>query len=69
MARIAFVSVLALAAGAAAQTAQTFDDPMTGITFQAFQDNSTGYRFGIALPENPTTDFIGQLVCLPQIRF
>ena len=61
MARSTFVSLLALAAGAFSQTTTTFVDPMTDITFQAFTDPTTGYRFGIALPENPTTDFIGQL--------
>ncbi|KAF2236065.1 iron reductase domain protein, partial [Viridothelium virens] len=54
-------SLLALAAGAFAQVATTYVDPLTDITFQAFTDNTTGYRFGIALPENPTTDFIAQL--------
>ncbi|KAI9689888.1 MAG: hypothetical protein M1822_009770 [Bathelium mastoideum] len=61
MARSTFFSLLALATGTFAQTTTSFADPMTGITFQAFTDSTTGYRFGIALPENPTTDFIGQL--------
>ena len=61
MARSTFFSLLALAAGSFAQSTTSFVDPMTDITFQAFTDPTTGYRFGIALPENPTTDFIAQL--------
>jgi len=36
-------------------------DPKTGITFETFSAPN-GYRFGIAVPPTPTTDFIGQLV-------
>jgi hypothetical protein len=34
---------------------------LTGIQFQRFFGGRTQFGFGIALPENPTTDFIGQL--------
>src|SRR3990170_3051923 len=44
-----------------AQTTEAFTDPTTGITFQRFFGAGTQFGFGIALPENPTTDFIGQL--------
>ncbi|KAF2449550.1 hypothetical protein P171DRAFT_351695 [Karstenula rhodostoma CBS 690.94] len=53
---------LALAAsfaGAQAQLTTSYTDEATGITFQ--QKNVANYSFGVALPENPTTDFIGQL--------
>jgi cellobiose dehydrogenase (acceptor) len=55
-------SSLALAAslaGTQAQLTTSYTDEATGITFQ--QKNVANYSFGIALPENPTTDFIGQL--------
>lgn len=51
------LSLLGLAIGVSA----TFIDPNTGITFENYVDPK-GYSFGIALPETPTTDFIGQLV-------
>ncbi|KAL2062811.1 hypothetical protein VTL71DRAFT_5883 [Oculimacula yallundae] len=46
-----------------AQTPVTaaFTDPVTGMQFQRFFGARTQFGFGIALPENPTTDFIGQL--------
>lgn len=50
-----------LAIRAVAQTASLYSDDKTGITFNGYQDES-GYRFGIALPENPASDFIGQIV-------
>ncbi|KAM0143527.1 hypothetical protein ACHAO1_000628 [Botrytis cinerea] len=46
----------------AATTTGAYTDANTGIEFQQYQDSSIGYSFGIAVPENPTTDFIGQLV-------
>ena len=39
-------------------------DPKTGITFETFSAPN-GYRFGIAVPPTPTSDFIGQLVSFP----
>ncbi|OBT45220.1 hypothetical protein VE00_03605 [Pseudogymnoascus sp. WSF 3629] len=38
-----------------------FTDPTTGISFQRFFGAKTNFGFGIALPTDPTTDFIGQL--------
>ncbi|OBT94086.1 hypothetical protein VE01_07166 [Pseudogymnoascus verrucosus] len=38
-----------------------FTDPNTGISFQRFFGAKTTFGFGIALPTEPTTDFIGQL--------
>ncbi|KAL1748123.1 hypothetical protein HDZ31DRAFT_30414 [Schizophyllum fasciatum] len=55
----------AFALVSSAQTLETtapFTDPNTGIDFQAFTQSDLGYQFGIALPENITSDFIGQLV-------
>lgn len=45
-------------------TSSPYTDPNTGIDFQRYVENSqsAGYSWGIALPETPTTDFIGQLV-------
>lgn len=58
------LSILAFLAAAlkqtAAQTTEAFTDPLTGIVFQRFFGARTSFGFGIALPENPTTDFIGQ---------
>jgi len=36
-------------------------DATTGITFTTWT-HALGYKFGLALPETPSTDFIGQLV-------
>ncbi|KAH7236941.1 uncharacterized protein BKA55DRAFT_622837 [Fusarium redolens] len=38
-----------------------YKDADTGITFQQFTDKSSKFTFGIALPKNPSTDFIGQM--------
>lgn len=43
----------------AQQSSTAFTDPDTGITYQ--QVTQRAYSFGIALPENPTTDFIGRI--------
>ncbi|CAI6295190.1 unnamed protein product [Periconia digitata] len=45
------------------QVTEAFTDPVTGINFQRFFGARTGFSFGIALPENPSTDFIGQISC------
>lgn len=44
-----------------AQQTEPFTDPLTGISFQRFFGARTQFGFGIALPENPSTDFIGQI--------
>jgi hypothetical protein len=44
-----------------AQQTEPFTDSLTGISFQRFFGARTQFAFGIALPENPSTDFIGQI--------
>lgn len=61
MARTFVFTVALLALRATAQNASPFTDEKTGIRFNGYQDAS-GYRFGLALPETPGTDFIGQIV-------
>jgi cellobiose dehydrogenase (acceptor) len=56
----ALAGLAQMAMASSATTAYT--DPNTGIDFQTYYDSGTGYSFGMALPENPTTDFIGQMV-------
>ncbi len=56
------VAVLLGVRGAAGQPASSYTDPTIGMTFQALQDLSTGFIFGMALPESIGTDFIGQMV-------
>ncbi|KAF2260566.1 CBD9-like protein [Lojkania enalia] len=48
---------------AAAQTPSPYTDPQSGITFNTFIEPSSGYFFGIALPEDTSnnTDFIATL--------
>jgi hypothetical protein len=41
----------------------SFTDPATNITFQRFFGAKSSFAFGIALPQNPSTDFIGQISC------
>jgi hypothetical protein len=60
MPRSFILSSALLALRVAAQTSSQFTDENTGITFSGYQHIS-GYRFGIALPENPTTDYIAQV--------
>ncbi|CAG8955446.1 hypothetical protein HYFRA_00010312 [Hymenoscyphus fraxineus] len=38
-----------------------FTDPLSNITFQRFFGQRSTFSFGIALPTNKTTDFIGQM--------
>jgi hypothetical protein len=57
------VLALGYAIGVSGQSTTAYTDPSTGITFQRYE--TEGYSFGIALPENPTTDLIGQVVCSP----
>ena len=54
----AFATLLSLAA---TQRTSPFTDPATGIVFQQFFGARTNFAFGVALPETPSTDFIGQL--------
>ena len=60
MARSFLLSTALFALRAAAQTSSAYTDEKTGITFQGLH-HSSGYKLGIALPENPTTDFIAQI--------
>ncbi|KAL1637316.1 hypothetical protein SLS58_009325 [Diplodia intermedia] len=62
-ANVAAVAALAGAARAATSTS-AYTDSTTGIKFQRWQDETTGFSFGIALPESPDakTDIIGQMV-------
>ncbi|KAL0257681.1 hypothetical protein SLS55_006844 [Diplodia seriata] len=62
-ANVAAVAALAGAARAATSTS-AYTDSTTGIKFQRWQDETTGFSFGVALPESPDakTDIIGQMV-------
>ncbi|KAF2825199.1 CBD9-like protein, partial [Ophiobolus disseminans] len=60
MSRSFILSSALFALRAVAQTSSPYVDAKTGITFNGYQHVS-GYTFGIALPENPTTDFIAQI--------
>ncbi|KAI1403790.1 CBD9-like protein [Hypoxylon fuscum] len=57
------ISLLLLSNSVLCQKKQTeaFTDPTTGIAFQRFFGAKTSFAFGIALPENVTNSFIGQL--------
>lgn len=46
---------------AVAQSATPYLDANTGITFNGFKDSSRGFTFGIALPKEPSKDFIAQI--------
>ena len=61
MARSFVLSTALFALGAVAQTSHSYTDAKTGIDFRGYTDAKTGYTFGLALPENPTTDFIAQI--------
>ncbi|ESZ96963.1 hypothetical protein SBOR_2645 [Sclerotinia borealis F-4128] len=56
-------SLLALgfAARALAQTAASYVDANTGITFEGVTD-TTGFQYGMVMEANATSDFIGQIV-------
>ncbi|KIY52485.1 CBD9-like protein [Fistulina hepatica ATCC 64428] len=56
------LSVALLATGVLAQISHSMTDGNTGITFQAFTNPQTGFTFGLVVPENVGSDFIGQLV-------
>ncbi|TVY17652.1 Cellobiose dehydrogenase [Lachnellula arida] len=55
-----FLTSLAFIAGTYAQSS-VYTDDNTGITFQRYA-NTEGVSFGIAVPETPASDFIGQMV-------
>lgn len=61
-ATLSLAALLGLASrfAAAALTTEAYNDPNTGIDFQRYATNE--YSFGIAVPENPEADFIGQMV-------
>ncbi|TGO50415.1 hypothetical protein BCON_0184g00200 [Botryotinia convoluta] len=52
---------LGFAARALAQTAVSYVDANTGITFEGATD-TTGFQFGMVMEANATSDFIGQIV-------
>lgn len=56
-------SIAALSFGLSV-SAQSFawTDAATGIDFQRYYDSDSGFSFGVAAPENISTDFIGQIV-------
>ncbi|KAI5854273.1 hypothetical protein BZA05DRAFT_321355, partial [Tricharina praecox] len=49
-------------AAVTAQSSTPYTDWATGIAFQSYQSARDGFAFGIAVPESPTDEFIGQLV-------
>ncbi|KAE8150784.1 hypothetical protein BDV25DRAFT_105554 [Aspergillus avenaceus] len=51
-----------LGAAAAGYNSSSYSDSTTGIDFQRWCDEKTGFCFGLALPETVETDFIGQMV-------
>ncbi|KAF4454204.1 hypothetical protein F53441_3204 [Fusarium austroafricanum] len=55
-------AALMFQAASAASNSVEYEDADTGITFQQFTDKSSKFTFGIALPKNPSTDFIGQMI-------
>lgn len=61
MLRSTLLATAALATGALSQMTTNFTDSASGIKFSYYQ--TSGWAFGIALPENPTAggDFIGYL--------
>lgn len=53
--------LLALLLSPSAAQTSPFTDQATGIQFQRFFGARTNFAFGIALPQTPSTSFIGQL--------
>ncbi|KAL4894435.1 cellobiose dehydrogenase [Aspergillus ambiguus] len=51
-----------LGASAAAYNSSAYSDTTTGIDFQRWCDEDTGFCFGVALPESVDSDFVGQMV-------
>ncbi|CZR61237.1 uncharacterized protein PAC_11133 [Phialocephala subalpina] len=60
---LSFLSIFLLTNPTTAQITSAFTDPVTNISFQRFFGAKTSFAFGIALPTNPSTDFIGQISC------
>lgn len=63
-----FPTILALASSTYAEETEErsiqsniYVEPKTSISFSAYEDTTSGYTFGVALPTTPTTDFIGLL--------
>jgi cellobiose dehydrogenase (acceptor) len=61
MARSLILSTALFTLQAVAQTSSGYTDAKTGIDFRGYTNELTGFTFGIALPEKPTTDFIAQI--------
>lgn len=56
------LTTLLFAGLAAAQTPSPYTDPKSGITLNTFIDPTSGYFFGLALPNDTTgTDFIATI--------
>ncbi|CAG7559777.1 unnamed protein product [Fusarium equiseti] len=55
------LSAASLMIGASALS-EEYKDADTGITFQQWSDKSSKFTFGMALPKNPKSDFIGQII-------
>ncbi|RGP80025.1 cellobiose dehydrogenase [Fusarium longipes] len=55
-------SSAALMVQAVSAASEEYKDADTGITFQQFTDKYSDFSFGVAMPENPSTDFIGQII-------
>ncbi|KAM0495838.1 hypothetical protein ACHAP8_007745 [Fusarium lateritium] len=56
------LSSAALMFQAVSAASEEYKDADTGITFQQFVDKTSKFSFGIAMPETPSTDFIGQII-------
>ncbi|KAM5377924.1 hypothetical protein ACJZ2D_004828 [Fusarium nematophilum] len=56
-----FLSGALMLAGLSQAQSTSYTDPATEISFQQWTDPRSNFTFGIALPSNPTTDFIGQI--------
>ncbi|KAH8889610.1 GMC oxidoreductase [Thozetella sp. PMI_491] len=57
----AFLALGLFALDTVAQQTTALTDEASGIIFQAYSATDVDFNFGIALPENPTTDFIGRI--------
>lgn len=62
------LNILAVLLFAASVLSQATVDPATNISFVRYT-NPNGYSFGVALPLNVTTDFIGQIVRIDDLVF
>ncbi|KAH9905464.1 hypothetical protein F4778DRAFT_709125 [Xylariomycetidae sp. FL2044] len=59
--KLTYISSLSFALGASAAGQLNYTDSNTGISFSGYYDGE-GFTCGIALPESPSTDVIGQIV-------